>query len=61
LQVHHGRRALVDGDLTRAACCRQPPGEHVGHLDKVPESLVNGRHDVGSSGSHAAMAKHRQV
>jgi hypothetical protein len=61
LQVHHGRPALVDGDLARSACCRQPSGEHLGHLEKVPEPSVNGRAGVGSPGGQVAMAKRRKV
>jgi hypothetical protein len=61
LQAHHGRPALVDHDLTRAIRRRQPPGEHLGHINISPQPPIKGHQGQGVARGPAATAKRPQV
>ena len=58
-QAHRGRRAVVDRDLTRAIRCRQPPGEHLGDIEKL--APIKGRDGRGNPRGPGAMAQRLQV
>ena len=61
LQAHHGRPALVNRDLTRAICCRQPPGEQLGHINISPEPPIKGHQGQRVPRGPAATAERHQV